>query len=83
MTIKTTRAAGIVLDPVQLAEELTTLKQKPRHDGHALLCELPDAVVRLLENPTIPTGHALRGGSHSSCIDASDVHRAHGRPGRA
>lgn len=59
MTIKTTRAAGIVLDPVQLAEELTTLKQKPRHDGHALLCELPDAVVRLLENPTIPHGIAM------------------------
>ena len=56
MTIKTTRAAGIVLDPVQLAEELTTLKQKPRHDGHALLIELPDGVVKLLESPLIPHG---------------------------
>lgn len=56
MTIKTFRSAGIVLDPIQFAEELTTLKQRPTHDGHALLCELPDAVVQLLENPLAPHG---------------------------
>lgn len=56
MTTKTYRSAGIVLDPVQFAEELTTLKKRPTSQGHALLCELPDAVVQLLENPLVPHG---------------------------
>ena len=56
MTLKTHRSAGIVLDPVQFAEELTTLKKRPHFQGHALLCELPDAVVRLLENSLVPHG---------------------------
>lgn len=59
MTMKTHRAAGIVLDPIQLANELTTLKQRPTHKGHALLIELPDAVVQLLESPLIPHGIAM------------------------
>jgi hypothetical protein len=56
MTTKTHRSAGIVLDPIQFAEELTTLKKKPTSQGHALLCELPDAVVQLLESPLVPHG---------------------------
>ena len=56
MTIKTHRSAGIVLDPIQFAEELTTLKKRPTSQGHALLCQLPDAVVQLLESPLVPHG---------------------------
>lgn len=56
MTLKTVRSAGLVLDPVQLAEELATLKQRPTHNGHALLCELPNHVVQVLENPLVPHG---------------------------
>jgi len=56
MTTKTYRSAGIVLDPIQFAEELTTLKKRPTSQGHALLCELPDAVVQLLESPLVPHG---------------------------
>lgn len=56
MTLSTVRSAGIVLDPVQLAEELATLKQRPTHDGHALLCELPNPIVQVLENPLVPHG---------------------------
>lgn len=59
MTMKTHRSAGIVLDPIQLAEALTTLRQRPTHNGHALLIELPDAVVQLLESPLVPRGIAM------------------------
>ena len=59
MTTKTHRSAGIVLDPIQFADELTTLKKKPSFEGHALLCQLPDAVVQLLESPLVPHGVGL------------------------
>lgn len=54
MTAQLYRAEGIVLDPVQFAQELTTLKQRPGIKGHALLCELPEAVVQQLEDPQLP-----------------------------
>ncbi|WP_233224425.1 urocanate hydratase [Thiomonas sp. X19] len=48
-----------MLDPVQFAAELATLKQRPHYDGHALLCELPDRVARLFESKLVPTGQSL------------------------
>ena len=59
MPIQHHRGFGLVLDPVQFAAELATLKQRPRYDGHALLLELPDRVARLFESTLVPIGQGL------------------------
>ena len=59
MPIENHRGFGLVLDPSQFAAELTTLKQRPHYDGHALFIELPDRVARLFESTLVPTGQGL------------------------
>lgn len=49
MTIESHRGFGVVLDPVQFAAELASLKQRPHYEGRALSVSLPDAVARLFE----------------------------------
>ena len=57
--ITTHRAFGAVLDPVQFAAELASLKQRPQYQGRALSVTLPDAVVRLFESPLVPKGQSM------------------------
>ena len=57
--ITTHRAFGVVLDPVQFAAELATLKQQPQYQGRALYVKLPDAVAKLFESPLVPIKHSL------------------------
>ena len=55
----THRAFGVVLDPIQFAAELASLKQRPQYRGRALYISLPDAVARLFESPVVPIMHSL------------------------
>lgn len=55
----THRSLGVVLDPVQFAAELASLKQRPRYQGRALYVKLPDAVTKLFESPLVPIQHSL------------------------
>ena len=55
----THRAFGVVLDPIQFAAELASLKQRPQYQGRALYVQLPDAVARLFESPLVPSMHSL------------------------
>jgi hypothetical protein len=55
----THRGFGVVLDPVQFAAELASLKQRPKFQGRALYVQLPDAVARLFESPLVPSMHSL------------------------
>ncbi len=57
--VTTHRGFGIVLDPVQFAAELASLKQRPQYQGRALSVSLPDAVVRLFESPLVPKGQSI------------------------
>ena len=57
--ITTHRGFGIVLDPIQFAAELASLKQRPQYQGRALYVKLPDAVARLFESPLVPIKHSL------------------------
>ena len=57
--ITTHRGFGIVLDPVQFAAELASLKQRPQYQGRALYVRLPDAVAKLFESPLVPIRHSL------------------------
>ena len=57
--ITTHRGFGIVLDPVQFAAELASLKQRPQYQGRALYVKLPDAVAKLFESPLVPIKHSL------------------------
>ena len=57
--ITTNRGFGIVLDPVQFAAQLASLKQRPRYQGRALYVKLPDEVARLFESPLVPIRHSL------------------------
>lgn len=57
--ITTHRGFGVVLDPVQFAAELASLKQRPKYEGRALYVKLPDAVARLFESPLVPMRHSL------------------------
>jgi hypothetical protein len=57
--ITTHRGFGIVLDPLQFAAELASLKQRPQYQGRALYVKLPDAVARLFESPLVPIRHSL------------------------
>ncbi|MDE2252914.1 MAG: hypothetical protein KGL42_01390 [Betaproteobacteria bacterium] len=57
--ITTHRAFGAVLDPVQFAAELASLKQRPQYQGRALSVTLPDAVTRLFESPLVPKGQGV------------------------
>ena len=57
--ITTHKSFGIVLDPLQFAAELASLKQQPQYQGRALYVQLPDAVARLFESPLIPIRHSL------------------------
>ena len=57
--ITTHRGFGVVLDPVQFAAELASLKQRPQYQGRALYVKLPDAVARLFESPLVPIRHSL------------------------
>ena len=57
--ITTHRGFGIVLDPVQFAAQLASLKQRPRYKGRALYVKLPDEVARLFESPLVPIRHSL------------------------
>ena len=57
--ITTNRGFGIVLDPIQFAAELASLKQRPQYQGRALYVKLPDAVARLFESPLVPIKHSL------------------------
>ena len=57
--ITTHRAFGAVLDPVQFAAELGSLKQRPQYQGRALSVTLPDAVTRLFESPLVPKGQSM------------------------
>jgi hypothetical protein len=50
---------GVVLDPIQFAAELASLKQRPKYQGRALYVRLPDAVVRLFESPLVPIQRSL------------------------
>ena len=50
---------GVVLDPVQFAAQLASLKQRPKYQGRALYVKLPDAVARLFESPLVPIKHSL------------------------
>jgi hypothetical protein len=59
MPVQNHRDFGLVLDPVQFAAELATLKQRPQYDGHALYCQLPDHVARLFESTLVPTAQGL------------------------
>ena len=55
----THRGFGVVLDPVQFAAQLASLKQRPKYQGRALYVKLPDAVARLFESPLVPIKHSL------------------------
>ena len=55
----THRGFGVVLDPVQFAAQLASLKQRPKYQGRALYVKLPDAVARLFESPLVPIRHSL------------------------
>ena len=55
----THRSFGVVLDPVQFAAELASLKQRPQYQGRALYVGLPDAVAKLFESPLVPIKHSL------------------------
>ena len=57
--ITTHRGFGIVLDPVQFAAQLASLKQRPQYQGRALYVRLPDAVAKLFESPLVPIKHSL------------------------
>ncbi len=57
--ITTHRGFGIVLDPVQFAAQLASLKQRPQYQGRALYVKLPDEVARLFESPLVPIRHSL------------------------
>ena len=57
--ITTHRGFGIVLDPVQFAAQLASLKQRPQYRGRALYVRLPDAVAKLFESPLVPIRHSL------------------------
>ena len=57
--ITTHRGFGIVLDPVQFAAQLASLKQRPQYQGRALYVKLPDAVAKLFESPLVPIKHSL------------------------
>ena len=57
--ITTHRGFGVVLDPVQFAAELASLKRRPHYEGRALSVSLPDAVVRLFESPLVPKGQSM------------------------
>ena len=57
--ISTHRGFGIVLDPVQFAAQLASLKQRPQYQGRALYVKLPDAVAKLFESPLVPIKHSL------------------------
>ena len=55
----THRGFGVVLDPVQFAAQLASLKQRPQYKGRALYVKLPDEVARLFESPLVPIRHSL------------------------
>ncbi len=55
----THRSFGVVLDPVQFAAQLASLKQRPQYQGRALYVKLPDKVARLFESPLVPIRHSL------------------------
>ena len=55
----THRGFGVVLDTVQFAAELASLKQRPQYQGRALYVKLPDAVTKLFESPLVPIKHSL------------------------
>ena len=57
--ITTHRGIGVVLDPLQFAAELSSLKQRPKYEGRALYVNLPDHVARVFESPLIPIRHSL------------------------
>ena len=57
--ITTHRGFGVVLDPVQFAAELASLKQRPQYQGRALHVSLPNAVAKLFESPFVPRCHSL------------------------
>ena len=57
--ITTHRGFGIVLDPIQFAAQLASLKQRPQYQGRALYVRLPDAVAKLFESPLVPIKHSL------------------------
>ena len=57
--ISTHRGFGVVLDPVQFAAQLASLKQRPQYQGRALYVKLPDEVARLFESPLVPIRHSL------------------------
>ena len=57
--ISTHRGFGIVLDPIQFAAQLASLKQRPQYQGRALYVKLPDAVAKLFESPLVPIRHSL------------------------
>ena len=55
----THRGFGVVLDPIQFAAELASLKQRPKYEGRALYVKLPDEVARIFESPLVPIRHSL------------------------
>lgn len=57
--VPTHRAFGVVLDPVQFAAELASLKQRPKYRGRALYVSLPNAVAKLFESSFVPLCHSL------------------------
>lgn len=57
--VTTRRGFGVVLDPVQFAAELASLKQRPKYQGRALYVKLPDEVARIFESPLVPMRHSL------------------------
>lgn len=57
--VTTHRGFGVVLDPVQFAAELASLKQRPQYQGRALYVKMPDEVVRIFESPLVPIQHSL------------------------
>ncbi|WP_018913655.1 hypothetical protein [Thiomonas sp. FB-6] len=57
--VTTHRGFGVVLDPVQFAAELASLKQRPMYEGRALYVKLPDEVARIFESPLVPMRHSL------------------------
>ena len=57
--ITTNRGFGVVLDPIQFAAQLASLKQRPQYRGRALYVKLPDAVAKLFESPLVPIRHSL------------------------
>ncbi|WP_081857944.1 hypothetical protein [Thiomonas sp. FB-Cd] len=57
--VTTHRGFGVVLDPLQFAAELASLKQRPQYQGRALYVQLPDAIARIFESPLVPIHHSL------------------------